>query len=116
MVLSTLPRPTAALDTPDTSPVKVGLAIGAFASRAFCVAVEMGFKASVVLSTLPRPTAALDTPATRPVKVGFAVVAYALKSTVNVLFANVKGDAADFVTVNVSCFVPIAVATDVEKF
>ena len=49
-------------------PVKVGLAIGAFASRAFCVAVEMGFEASVVLSTLPRPTAPLDTPDIIPVK------------------------------------------------
>ena len=49
-----------------------------------------------------------------PVKVGFAVVAYALKSTVNVLFANVKGDAADFVTVNVGCFVPSAACVSVD--
>ena len=80
VVLSTLPSPTAALDIPPTIPVKVGLAIGAFASRAFCVAVEMGFEASVVLSTLPRPTAALDTPATMPVKVGLAIGAFASRA------------------------------------
>ena len=40
-VLSTFPRPTWALVTPETVPVNVGFAFGAFRSRAVCVAVVM---------------------------------------------------------------------------
>ena len=80
VVLSTFPRPTAALDIPATIPVKVGLASGAFASRAACVRPEMGLPASVVLSTFPRSTAALDTPITVPVKVGLATGAFASRT------------------------------------
>ena len=39
-------------------PVRSGLARGALASNALCVAVEMGLAESEVLSTLPKPTAA----------------------------------------------------------
>ena len=43
------------LVTPLTVPVKVGLARGAFKSRAACVAVETGLSASAVLLRLPSP-------------------------------------------------------------
>ena len=85
VVLSTFPRLTAALDTPITVPVKVGLAIGAFASKAVCVRLEMGSPTSVVLSTFPRPTAALDTPITVPVKVGLSSGAFDAKLLATVL-------------------------------
>ena len=78
VVLSTLPKPTIAFVIPETVPVKVGEAIGAFKliradseavsalasfkSKADWVAVEIGFKASVVLSTFESPTFALSIP------------------------------------------------------
>ena len=44
-----------------TVPVKVGLARGAFKSRAVWVAADIGLLASEVLSTLPKPTSDLLT-------------------------------------------------------
>jgi hypothetical protein len=73
LVLSTDPSPTWAFVTPATVPVKVGLAMGAFRSKADCVAPLTGLLASDVLSQLPSPTWAFVTPATVPVKVGLAM-------------------------------------------
>ena len=75
-VLSTLPRPTMDLEIPLTVPVKVGLASGAFRSRALCVAVDTGLLASAVISTLPRPTMDLEMPLTAPVKVLLLIGAF----------------------------------------
>ena len=61
-------------------PVKVGLLRSAFEFNADCVAVEVGFRASLVLSTFPSPTAALEIPATVPAKVGLASGAFAFKA------------------------------------
>ena len=72
VVLSTLPNPTIDLVIPATVPVKVGDAIGAFASSAVWVAELTGLFASLVLSTLPRPTIDLVIPATVPVNVGLS--------------------------------------------
>lgn len=76
-------------------PVKVGEAIGAyvveavaeesFKSSAVCVAVEIGFRASVVLSTFPRPTIDLLIPETVPVNVGEASGALAAIELVTVV-------------------------------
>ena len=65
---------------PPTVPVKVGLASGAFASRAANCAVDTGLPASLVLSTLPRPTIDLLMPPTVPVKVGLASGAFASRA------------------------------------
>ena len=65
---------------PLTAPVKVGLANGAFKSRAPCVALEMGLFESEVLSTLPRPTIDLVMPLTVPMKVGLANRALLLRA------------------------------------
>ena len=59
-----------AADIPETVPEKLGSTSGAFRVNAFCVAVEIGFLASVVLSTLPKPTIAAVIPETLPVKTG----------------------------------------------
>ena len=75
-VLSTLQSPTIDLVLPATVPVKVGLAKGAFASKAFCIAVEIGLSLSAVLSTLSRPTMDFVIPVTAPVKVGLALGAF----------------------------------------
>ena len=74
--LSILPRPTMDLEIPLTAPVKVGLASGAFRSRALCVAVDTGSLASAVISTLPRPTMDLEMPLTAPMKVGLLIGAF----------------------------------------
>ena len=50
-MLSTLPSSTIALEIHLTVPVKVGLANGAFRSRAASVAVNIGLSKSEVLST-----------------------------------------------------------------
>ena len=76
-VLSTLPKPTIVLSIPDTVPVNVGLARGAFASNAVCVAAETGLFASDVLSTFPKPTIVWVMPPTVPVKVGLLIGAFA---------------------------------------
>ena len=55
-----------------TVPVKTGDASGAKRLRADCVAVEIGFAASLVLLTLPNPTMAAVIPDTVPVKAGDA--------------------------------------------
>jgi len=47
---------------PDTVPVNVGSAIGAFKSRAVCAALETGLLASEVLSTFARPTSVFVKP------------------------------------------------------
>ena len=65
-VLSTEPRPTIVLVIPETVPVNVGEANGAFKLSAVCVAVLTGLFKSDVLSRLPSPTSALFK-ITRPV-------------------------------------------------
>ena len=70
LVLSTLLNPTLPLVNPDIdvapvkfiTPVKAGDAKGAFRSKALCVAVDIGFDASLVLSTLANPTLLLVIP------------------------------------------------------
>jgi hypothetical protein len=56
LVLSTFPSPTIDFVIPDTVPVNVGLANGAFKSNAACCAAETGLFTSDVLSTLDNPT------------------------------------------------------------
>ena len=74
---------------PETVPVNVGDARGAFdaksvllafASKAVWVAVETGFNKSVVLSTFAKPTIDLLIPETVPVKVGDANGAFKSKA------------------------------------
>ena len=77
-MLSTFPRPTWVFVTPDTVPVNVGSAFGAFRSSAVCVAVETGLFASVVLSTFESPTSSFTIP------VGVVIL-----GEVNVLFVKV---------------------------
>ena len=80
MVLSTLLKPTIVFVIPLTVPINVGLAKGAFKSKAVWVAVEIGFNKSVVLSTLLKPTIVLSIPATVPVNVGLAIGAFKSKA------------------------------------
>ena len=47
LVLSTFARLTVALESPPTVPASVGLLIGAFRSRAFGVALDIGFATSL---------------------------------------------------------------------
>ena len=75
-VLSTLLKPTIVLSIPETVPVNVGEAKGAFKSNAVCVAVETGLLASEVLSTLLKPTIVLSIPETVPVNVGLLIGAF----------------------------------------
>ena len=69
-MLSTSSKPTIAFVIPETVPVNVGEANGAFKSKAVCVAVETGLSASDVLSTSSKPTIAFVIPETFPVNVG----------------------------------------------
>ena len=89
LVLSALPNPTIAAVIPETVPVKLGDANGAFKTKsvlldfessAVWVAVEMGFNKSVVLSTFDSPTMVAVIPDTVPVKVGDARGAFKAKS------------------------------------
>ncbi len=65
-MLSAIPKPTVAFESPPTAPLKVGLADCGFSSRAVCVATLTVFEATEVLSTLHRPTVAFESPPTVP--------------------------------------------------
>ena len=98
------------MSIPDTVPVKVGDAKGAFNAsavvallisevkslvfafkfNAVCVAAEIGLLASEVLSTLPKPTIVLSIPDTVPVKVGDAKGAFNASAVVALLISKVK--------------------------
>ena len=59
--------------------------VAALPSSAVCVAVLIGFEASLVLLTLPRPTIAAVMPLTVPVNVGLASGAFAASELVTVV-------------------------------
>ena len=65
---------------PCTVPVQFGLLIGAFRSRALCVAVVTGLCASAVLSALPSTTIVLVMPLTVPIQVELASGAFRTKA------------------------------------
>ena len=79
-MFSTFAKPTIVAVMPDTVPVKVGEASGAFKSKAVCVAVEIGLSISVVLLTFAKPTMVAVIPEIVPVKVGEASGALSAKS------------------------------------
>ena len=99
LVLSTFPKPTIVAVIPDTVPVNVGDANGAFkatsellafASNAAWVAVETGFNKSVVLSTFANPTIDLLIPETVPVNVGDAKGAFKATSELLAFASNAE--------------------------
>ena len=89
-----------------TVPVNIGEIFGAYvddavdidnlASKAACVAVDIGLLASETLSTLPSPTIAFVIPLTVPVNVGLSIGAYVLAAVVddNLVPTNVVSVAA----------------------
>ncbi len=76
LALSTFAQLTIALVMSLTAPMKVGLANGAFRSRAACVALEATFEASLVLSILAKLTISFVMPVTVPVNAGLASGAF----------------------------------------